>query len=127
MVFKFLASFFKRETIVDYKKLVIAAIAVFFVYEFIDFTVHSLILAPTYMKMQHVWRSDVVEKMWIMYITAIVFSFKPPIGRTFPTSDNSPVIARFAFSFLFLINDKRHEAIVIPAEGPSLGVAPSGI
>ncbi|MFC1500879.1 hypothetical protein ACFL58_00300 [Elusimicrobiota bacterium] len=74
-LFKYFKSLFVREAVVDYKKLVIAAVAVFFVYEFVDFTVHSLILAPTYMKMQNIWRADMMQKMWIMYITALVFSF----------------------------------------------------
>ena len=43
-----------------------------------------------------------------------------------PLKDNSPVIAKLGFKGLFRIKDKIAEVIVTPADGPSLGIAPSG-
>ena len=55
------------------------------------------------------------------------FSFRPPIGSTLPRSVISPVIATSARTGLSVIADSIAVAIVIPAEGPSFGTAPSGI
>ena len=54
------------------------------------------------------------------------FSFRPPIGRTFPRRVISPVIATSFLTGLFVRADKTDVAIVIPADGPSFGTAPSG-
>jgi hypothetical protein len=50
----------------------------------------------------------------------------PPILRTFPVSEISPVMATWTYIGLLMLREYREEAIAIPAEGPSLGVAPSG-
>ncbi len=57
------------------KRFVLASIAVFFVFEILDWIIHSKILSRTYMNLQHLWRPDMMDKMWIMYITAFIFSF----------------------------------------------------
>ncbi len=54
------------------------------------------------------------------------FSFTPPIGSTRPRRVISPVIARSLRAGTRSSADASAVAIVIPAEGPSLGVAPSG-
>ena len=59
-------------------------------------------------------------------LAAIVFSFTPPIGITKPVSVNSPVIAILGMTASFETSECSAQAIVIPAEGPSLGVAPAG-
>src|ERR1035437_7549679 len=56
-------------------------------------------------------------------LAAISFSFKPPIGSTFPLSVISPVMAILFEAGLPEIAEYRAIAIVIPAEGPSLGIA----
>ena len=55
---------------------------------------------------------------------AKIFSFIPPTGNTLPRSVISPVIASFAAT-RFCVN-KLVNAVskVIPADGPSLGMAP---
>jgi len=58
---------------------------------------------------------------------ATVFSRSPPIGSTFPVRESSPVIARCGFIRFPVKSDTKATAIVIPALGPSFGVAPSGI
>ncbi len=57
---------------------------------------------------------------------AKTFSLTPPILRTFPVSEISPVMATWTYIGLLMLREYREEAIAIPAEGPSLGVAPSG-
>jgi len=57
------------------KRFVLASIAVFVVFEILDWIIHSKILSRTYMNLQHLWRPDMMDKMWIMYITAFIFSF----------------------------------------------------
>lgn len=55
-------------------KFFIAAIVVYIAKQILDFLVHGLILGPTYEKMTDVWRPDMDDKMWVMYVTGIVFS-----------------------------------------------------
>ena len=57
---------------------------------------------------------------------ASAFSFKPPIGSTLPRSVISPVIATLFFTGSPENAESTAVAIVMPAEGPSFGVAPSG-
>lgn len=48
------------------------------------------------------------------------------ITLTLPVRDTSPVIARFCLIGLFIASESKAVMIVQPADGPSLGVAPSG-
>lgn len=57
---------------------------------------------------------------------AIVFSFNPPIGNTLPVKVTSPVIAISALTGIPVRAETTAVVIAIPAEGPSLGTAPSG-
>src|SRR5260364_399457 len=54
------------------------------------------------------------------------FSFNPPIGNTSPLRVISPVIAMSERTGMPVNMETSAVAIAIPAEGPSLGVAPSG-
>ena len=54
------------------------------------------------------------------------FSFRPPIGSTLPRSVISPVIARSRRTGILLSALAIAVAIVMPADGPSFGIAPSG-
>ena len=55
------------------------------------------------------------------------FSFTPPIGSTLPVKVISPVIASVSDIGFSKRRDKRADTIVIPADGPSFFVAPSGM
>lgn len=57
---------------------------------------------------------------------ASTFSFIPPTGSTLPVSVISPVIAMSFLTFLFVSSDTSAVVIVIPADGPSFGIAPAG-
>jgi hypothetical protein len=58
---------------------------------------------------------------------ARIFSLIPPTGRTLPRSVISPVIAKYGLIVLLVNKELRVESKVIPADGPSFGIAPSGI
>ena len=50
----------------------------------------------------------------------------PPTGSTLPRSVISPVMAVFLRTLRWVSAEAREVAMVMPAEGPSLGEAPSG-
>jgi hypothetical protein len=60
----------------NFKKYLFAVIAVYVVYEIMDFLIHGVILMKTYESMSDsgLWREDMESKMWVMYITALFFS-----------------------------------------------------
>ena len=57
---------------------------------------------------------------------ASAFSFSPPIGSTWPVSVTSPVIAVSERTGRPVTSEASAVAIVMPALGPSLGIAPAG-
>ena len=57
---------------------------------------------------------------------ARIFSLRPPIGSTRPRSVISPVIATSRRTGIRSSAETRPVHIVMPADGPSLGMAPSG-
>ena len=57
---------------------------------------------------------------------ARIFSLIPPTGSTLPLRVISPVMAIPLLTFMPLNADTIDVTMVIPADGPSLGVAPSG-
>ena len=64
--------------------------------------------------------------MILLRLAAITFSLIPPTGNTCPVRVSSPVIASGRLMRSLRASDTRAVAIVMPALGPSLGVAPSG-
>ena len=59
-------------------------------------------------------------------LAASIFSLMPPTGSTLPRSVISPVMAVFLRTLRCVRAEAIEVAIVMPAEGPSFGVAPSG-
>ncbi|KJU83314.1 conserved hypothetical protein, membrane [Candidatus Magnetobacterium bavaricum] len=59
-------------------------------------------------------------------LAARVFSLSPPMGSTVPLSVTSPVMAMFLLTGMPVSADAIAVVIVIPADGPSLGMAPAG-
>ncbi len=57
---------------------------------------------------------------------ARAFSFRPPMGSTFPRRVISPVIATSRRTGVRVKAEIRAVAMVMPADGPSLGIAPAG-
>jgi hypothetical protein len=56
------------------KKLLLAAPAVLVTFMALDFVIHNLILSADYEANMELWRPDMMDKMWIMYVTGIIFS-----------------------------------------------------
>ena len=59
-------------------------------------------------------------------MAANIFSLIPPTGNTFPLSVISPVIANLLLTLFCVSKETKDVNMVIPALGPSFGVAPSG-
>ena len=57
---------------------------------------------------------------------AITFSLTPPISNTLPLNVISPVIPVFLLTAIPVNADTNAVEIAVPADGPSLGTAPSG-
>ena len=57
------------------KRYLIASIAVFVAYVVINFIIHSVILMGTYDSLKGIWRPDMMEKMWVVWIVNLVFAF----------------------------------------------------
>ena len=57
---------------------------------------------------------------------AMVFSRRPPMGSTRPRRVTSPVMATPRFTGAPVRADTMAVVMAMPAEGPSLGTAPSG-
>ena len=57
---------------------------------------------------------------------AKTFSLRPPMGSTFPRKVISPVIATSRLVGIRVSVDTNAVVIVMPADGPSFGMAPSG-
>ena len=57
------------------RNFILTSIIVFVVYEVVNNIIHVLILSGAYQVLSEVWRPDMMQKMWIMYVTALIFSF----------------------------------------------------
>jgi hypothetical protein len=57
------------------KNYVFTSLMVFVAYEAVNNIIHMLILSGVYETMMDVWRTDMMQKLWIMYVTALIFSF----------------------------------------------------
>ena len=57
---------------------------------------------------------------------ARVFSLSPPMGSTWPVRVTSPVMATSLLTGVPVTSEQIAVAIVTPALGPSLGIAPAG-
>jgi len=57
------------------KRMLLAALAVFVTIQVLDFLIHSLLLASMYEETTEIWRPDMMQLMWIMYITSAFLSF----------------------------------------------------
>ena len=57
------------------KKWILASLAVFVVYEALNFLIHSVILMGIYEATAELWRQDMNSTMWIMYLGDLVKAF----------------------------------------------------
>jgi hypothetical protein len=59
-------------------------------------------------------------------LAASTFSLMPPTGSTWPVSVISPVMARLGRTRRSVSMESSAAPMVMPADGPSLGIAPAG-
>ncbi len=57
------------------KRFIIASIVVFIVIQAIDWLVHGVLLATWYQEIKGLWRTDMMDYMWIMMLGSLFFSF----------------------------------------------------
>ncbi len=57
------------------KKILLATLAVFVVWEILDFIIHGVLLAPLYEQTSHLWRPMEEMKMLVMYLTVLIAAF----------------------------------------------------
>jgi hypothetical protein len=57
------------------KKILIGFVAVFVTLEVLDGIIHGGILMSTYASMQHTWRADMMNKLWILHFVKIATAF----------------------------------------------------
>ena len=56
------------------KRFIITSLVVFLAFEIIDAIVHMGILSKAYESI-HLWRTDMMSKMWIMHLGSIILAF----------------------------------------------------
>ncbi|MBN1823575.1 MAG: hypothetical protein JW803_04585 [Endomicrobiales bacterium] len=57
------------------KRFVLAALAVFAAIQVTDPLIHGVLLGNAYEATSHLWRPDMMSKMWIMLLSSFLFSF----------------------------------------------------
>ena len=72
------------------------------------------------------FRLGIMILVTVARLAASIFSLSPPIGRTRPRKVTSPVMATSWRAGMLAKLDIMAVAMVMPAEGPSLGMAPAG-
>ena len=72
------------------------------------------------------FRSGITTSVSPAACAASTFCLRPPIGSTRPWSVTSPVMPTVCFTGRPLRSDASAVAIVMPALGPSFGIAPAG-
>lgn len=56
------------------KKFLLTSLAVFVTYQILEFVIHNIVLSSDYEGLMSVWRPDMMDKIWIMYVTGAIFS-----------------------------------------------------
>lgn len=55
------------------KRFLLSVLAVFVTFEVLNFLIHSVILADAYEETASVWRQEMMDVMWLMYIADLIF------------------------------------------------------
>jgi len=59
---------------VNIKRFIIAVVSVFVIVQLTDFIFHNVIQGETYNAFSHIWRKDMMDKMWVLFVVSIMFS-----------------------------------------------------
>ncbi|OGS25307.1 MAG: hypothetical protein A2314_00835 [Elusimicrobia bacterium RIFOXYB2_FULL_50_12] len=57
------------------KRFVSASISVFLSFQVLDGIIHNFLLSSAYEALNTIWRPDMMEKIWIIFLTSFIFSF----------------------------------------------------
>lgn len=57
------------------KRFLLSVFAVFITYEVMSYVVNSLLLTDCYKELAPVWRKDMIQYMWLIYLIDFLFSF----------------------------------------------------
>lgn len=60
---------------VNWKRYGIASLVVFAVSQGLDFFIHNILLMGSYVAQAHLWRTDMMQKAWLMWVTGLIVSF----------------------------------------------------
>lgn len=56
------------------KRFLLASLAVFVSLQILDMIIHGPLLGSAYENLKEVWRPDMADVMWVMFVTSAVFS-----------------------------------------------------
>ncbi len=62
------------EGLMNIKRFLSASIGVFITNQITDPIIHGPILADFYADTSHIWRTDMMSKMWLMFVISAIFS-----------------------------------------------------
>jgi len=57
------------------KRFFLAVLVFFIAFQAIDYVIHSIILIDTYESLQHLWRTDMSNYMWVYYVSSVLLAF----------------------------------------------------
>lgn len=57
------------------KKVLMGGVAAFVVIVITDFLIHGVIMASAYEATKDLWRSDMMDLMWVSYVLALIYGF----------------------------------------------------
>ena len=85
----------------DKKRYVLASLVVFVVYMVIDLLVHNGILKSTYESepLRRLWRPDMADKVWIMWVATFIWSFLFALIYTKGYEGRGGVMEGFRYGF----------------------------
>jgi hypothetical protein len=56
------------------KRILLSVFAVFITYEVLSYVINSLLLSECYKELASVWRKDMMQYMWLMFLVDFIFS-----------------------------------------------------
>lgn len=56
------------------KRFLLAALAVFVTFQILDYLIHMIMLSDDYEATAQIWRTDMMDKMYLMYINGVLMS-----------------------------------------------------
>jgi len=64
----------REEKAMNFKRYVLAVLAVFAAFQLFDYLEHTLLLGAVYQAAEGIWRADMMSLMWVMILTSVLFS-----------------------------------------------------